>query len=480
MSAITKTEYPPTLPNPYYCSDSSDDLIYSDSDSDCEPEYEYYDAAGRPILDTLIRPPSLAELMLTSAVQDNSYEPFEKGNVTLFTDLKTKQKCPLEFLEKYKTWDEAVFQYNETVKNKKQEHDKKEEEKKKQMREESFEKAENDFLKSQMQKLSAKQIGDKLWRENNNYSEKQKKILSEIFMSKLPKFTTATLEKMKGKERKLNKPTADEKFYTWKKGARASSTSHTAWGHRRNGGGKGRVETLSQLNSQKAAEERIKMRKERRKNAKEKKEEEDTKRKQKIEELQKNVIKEVKKPQLVEEKEETEYEKFKKEELKQMRIKQLEIFKSQKQENKDEKPKENEKRKVEEPKWEKVSDKKMSKKQKIEKQIKESLHSSMSNQSSRSGAIKKLSNMKAGAPKTRLCVSFLRKERCRHGSRCNFAHSVLDLSVIKCVFGEKCRHVANVNGKWVNRNMKICAFGHPGEEKNKDLFVKRISEKPRK
>lgn len=480
MPKVINPEYPPTLPNTCYCSDSSDDLIYSDSESDCEPEYEYYDAAGRPILDTLIRPPSLAELMLTSAVQDNSFEPFEKRNVTLFTDLKTKQKCPLEFLEKYKTWDEALFQYNEYLKNKKQEQDLKEEEKKKQKQEENFEKAQNDFLKLQMQKLTAKQIGDKLWRENNNYTEKQKKIINEIFMSKLPKFPKATLEKIKEKEKQMSEPMADAKFYTWKKGMTATNTSHTAWGHRRNGGGKGRKETLSQLNSEKAAEERNKMRKERRKNTKEKKEEEESKRKQKIEEIQKNIKQETKKPEIVEEKEETEYQKFKKEELKQMRIKQLEILKSHKQENEDEKPKEIEKRKVEETKWEKVPDKKISKKQKIEKEINECLHSSMSNQSSRSGAIKKLSNMKAGAPNTRLCVSFLKNEKCRHGSRCNFAHSVNELNVIKCVFGEKCRHVESINGKWVNKNARLCAFGHPGEEKNKDLFVKRISEKPKK
>lgn len=479
MSIFIKTEYSPALPNTYYCSDSSDDLTYSDSESEYEPEYEYYDAAGRPILDTLIRPPSLAELILKSATQDDSYEPLER-DVTLLTDLKTKEKCPIEFLDKYNNWEEALFKYNESIKNKKQEESNKKEEKQKQIQEEQFEKAQNDFLRLEMQKLTAKQIGDKLWRENNNYTEKQKQILTEIFMSKLPKFTTATLEKMKDKEKQLNKPVADVKFYTWKKGARASSTSHTAWGHRRNGGGKGRVETLSQLNSEKSAEERNKMRKERRKNAKHKKEEEESKRKQKIEELQKNIIKQVKKPEISEEKEETEYQKFKKEEMKQIRIKQLEILKSEKQEDKKEQSKKIEKRKIEEEKWEKVPDKKISKKQKIEKEIKESLYSCKKKPPSRSDAIKKLSTMKTGASKTRLCISFLKNEKCRHGSRCNFAHNVNELNIVKCVFGENCRNVQQRRGIWVNKSAKICAFGHPGEEKNKDLFVKRISEKPKK
>lgn len=51
---------------------------------------------------------------------------------------------------------------------------------------------------------------------------------------------------------------------------------------------------------------------------------------------------------------------------------------------------------------------------------------------------------------------------CRHGSRCNFAHSLNELN--ECRFGEICRNIRVVNGVYVNTSSFVCRFKHPGEK----------------
>lgn len=68
--------------------------------------------------------------------------------------------------------------------------------------------------------------------------------------------------------------------------------------------------------------------------------------------------------------------------------------------------------------------------------------------------------------KTRMCNSIDKKEKCPHGERCRFAHSLDELNISKCFFGDECRFIKNVGGKVVNGGVKMCPHRHPNETTN--------------
>jgi hypothetical protein len=82
--------------------------------------------------------------------------------------------------------------------------------------------------------------------------------------------------------------------------------------------------------------------------------------------------------------------------------------------------------------------------------------------------------------KTSMCRSVKTGKRCRH-KKCRFAHSIKELTIRECAFGEECRFVRFVDGKWVNKSKtgKMCSCSHPGEAKE-DYFARCGIECPTK
>ena len=68
---------------------------------------------------------------------------------------------------------------------------------------------------------------------------------------------------------------------------------------------------------------------------------------------------------------------------------------------------------------------------------------------------------------TRMCESVASGKVCRHGAKCNFAHTMDQLQVGQCAFADQCRLVSKeVCGTWYsNCNKKVCRFQHAGETK---------------
>lgn len=77
-------------------------------------------------------------------------------------------------------------------------------------------------------------------------------------------------------------------------------------------------------------------------------------------------------------------------------------------------------------------------------------------------AEKNIQNMR----RTKMCNSVKMGIPCKYGSKCNFAHSVDELTIPNCFFGTCCRFVCHeTNNTYSNTNDKICKFLHPGETK---------------
>ena len=74
--------------------------------------------------------------------------------------------------------------------------------------------------------------------------------------------------------------------------------------------------------------------------------------------------------------------------------------------------------------------------------------------------------------KTRMCNSIEKNEKCQHGAKCRFAHSLDELNISKCFFGDGCRYIKNLGGKVVN-NGKLCPHRHPNE--TTDEFYNRTN-----
>lgn len=73
--------------------------------------------------------------------------------------------------------------------------------------------------------------------------------------------------------------------------------------------------------------------------------------------------------------------------------------------------------------------------------------------------------------KTKICNSLEKIEKCPHGENCRFAHSLDELNISNCLFGQQCRFVRCFNGNVVNTGKKTCHHKHPDE--SVDCFFKR-------
>ena len=72
--------------------------------------------------------------------------------------------------------------------------------------------------------------------------------------------------------------------------------------------------------------------------------------------------------------------------------------------------------------------------------------------------------------KTRMCNS-VGKGKCHHGVQCRFAHSLDELKISTCFFGDRCRFIKVVQSKVVNSGRKNCEHKHPQE--SEDEFYTR-------
>lgn len=72
----------------------------------------------------------------------------------------------------------------------------------------------------------------------------------------------------------------------------------------------------------------------------------------------------------------------------------------------------------------------------------------------------------ASLQKTQLCRSVKMKTTCPHGTSCRYAHSINELVVRDCAFGEKCNLIIMKDAKYLNVSReKVCNFKHPKETK---------------
>ena len=307
------------------------------------------------------------------------------------------------------------------------------------------------------------------------------KYKQKMFMNSLPTMSKAFKERLEREkeEEKQGKMRASDQFYNK---IRPSSTSRTAWGHRRNGGGKGKVVTMVEANSQKTADEIAALRRERRaatkmRNLKDDEErvahykhiEEIKRRFEEQEQLTKVVV--VEEPV-----QETDVVKFRREEIEEFRKKQLEVFAN-------EVPVEElvEKKVMVEKdlKWKVIENvKKVNKEKTMVTDIMTSLFGKSSSIPGREMThAHTTSNTAVGQKCTRVCKSVIEGVNCKYGDKCQFAHSIEQLNVVACGFGGRCRNVRkNRLSGWENTNgVKMCQFIHPGEVTSS--FCQRIGVK---
>ena len=74
--------------------------------------------------------------------------------------------------------------------------------------------------------------------------------------------------------------------------------------------------------------------------------------------------------------------------------------------------------------------------------------------------------------KTRICNSVDKKEACKHGENCRFAHDLDELKISNCLFEDNCRFVKMCDGKLQNDGTKICNHKHPQE--SRENFMSRV------
>jgi len=67
--------------------------------------------------------------------------------------------------------------------------------------------------------------------------------------------------------------------------------------------------------------------------------------------------------------------------------------------------------------------------------------------------------------KTRMCNSIDKNEKCPHGENCRFAHSLDELNISNCLFGNQCRFVIIGVASKLTNGKKCCTHKHPGETK---------------
>jgi len=73
--------------------------------------------------------------------------------------------------------------------------------------------------------------------------------------------------------------------------------------------------------------------------------------------------------------------------------------------------------------------------------------------------------------RTQFCRSIDQGSDCLHGEMCNYAHSLEELRVVDCTYGEKCHRICYSPDGVLNVNNRVCIHKHPGEDK--DSFLER-------
>lgn len=89
--------------------------------------------------------------------------------------------------------------------------------------------------------------------------------------------------------------------------------------------------------------------------------------------------------------------------------------------------------------------------------------------------------MRTTHAKSKMCTSVGEKKKCRHGTRCRFAHTVDELTPAQCRFGQDCTYIFFDNERKIHNKRgygrtRICAFSHPGE--SKVAYLDRQQEAP--
>jgi len=320
-------------------------------------------------------------------------------------------------------------------------------------------------------------------------------IKNKLFMDSLPKFSAITLEKMKKASEEATRQVscASKQFYTWEKGVTASATSHSAWGHRRKGGGKRKLKKLEEMNSEKTALAKAKAKRIRQTANKIKAEIESSKREATMVRVNAQkallnlntvsmkgadveVADVVNTADIILAEKIAEWQKFKNDEIAFFNAKVNSVdFDSNKYlpSVKVVTPK------VVETEWitiDKTMDKKKVKRDKDMNMLVTSLYkktlvidllkiADAALNPFISTVIEKVS-WKKSKPATIMCSSVVNGEKCPHSvGKCNFAHTTEDLNPKNCV-NKRCRFVKKIADKFVNRGNKVCAFLHEGEVKS--------------
>jgi hypothetical protein len=277
---------------------------------------------------------------------------------------------------------------------------------------------------------------------------------NKAFLAKLPKFPKAMLERMKVEDDKKAVSVASTKFYTWKVGVRSSATSHTAWGHRRNGGGKSGVAggiIFKKMNSDTAVTDRSNAKRVRRIANKEKSEAENVRHA----EIMKRIVTQ---QSVVEAVEVTEPIIESVSSISQMVMSKL---RSQTEQH-DYEITTPVTVKVSGGEWTKV-DKKQTKNSKSAMDFVRALYE---NQPSELEKIFDKKPMSKNVASTLMCSSVANNVKCTHNQdgKCNFAHCAEELKPRVCA-NKCCNLVKQMGGKFVNRGFKVCAYIHEGETK---------------
>ena len=334
---------------------------------------------------------------------------------------------------------------------------------------EDVKKVQLEFYRSRLNQLPLASVSE-IFRADIFKSDEERAIATSVMLSKLPKFSTAMLKRME-EATKESSTEASDKFYTWRSGNKASSTSHTAWGHRRNGGGKGKKESLNEMNSEKAAADRIAARKIRQKENKEEREKQAVKDAENLARVTAYVEANKAVAPVVEvvAVEETEYQKFKREELETFRVKVIDLEYVSDLPPPPVKEREGD--------W-KIIETGRKRATKLEKEFTSSLFTTakagMADNVVVPEEVVKV-HWKKAKKASMMCRSVVKGEACPHPEgKCNFAHNFEELSP-KCCANSSCRFVKRVGEKFINKGKKLCLFKHEGETKIQ--FCQRIGVK---
>jgi hypothetical protein len=454
--------------------ESSDDEGSDDEGSD-ELQYRYYDAMGRPYLDSVIQRPNILNEIIKEREEEErvrNEQDIPCFDEVVFTSLKNPdESCPARFISDTSTWAESLASYR---------------------------------LKIAQDKADAEISEFTLFDEQR--AAECKKMELDLIVSRLPKFPTLTLKRMADEAAEVARiaaiSSASSKYYTAKK-TQSNKAGGAVWGHRRNGGGKGKkVERMVALPGQLSEQAMSRIRDEKYKklvvisdleakssrqlkrgNKKEKDVFDRQKRLDKEEEIRTRMsVMSLGEPEVVPEVvEETDWQKFKRHELQTVISKQKcllsvasvegvkhtfdELVMSTKDKSVAVEPKVRDG-------WNTVVTKSITKRKSTENTLVRMFYDDPSKSVNKGRPV-------GGAPVpfSRLCMSVIESVKCRHGKRCKFAHSPSQLNISPCGFGDRCKNAKCVAGKWVNTPGRKCMFSHPGEEVDKVAFCLRLGMK---